>query len=46
MCSINLQLYLTILLGSTPQLAAMMTVGSACSILVLNSLAAKPVLIK
>lgn len=33
---------LTILFGSTPQLAAMMTVGSACSILVLSSLAAKP----
>jgi hypothetical protein len=30
------------LLGSTPQLALMTTFGSACSILVLNSLDAKP----
>lgn len=34
--------YLMTLLGSTPQLAAMITFGSACSILVRNSLAAKP----
>lgn len=31
-----------ILLGSTPQLALMTTLGSACSILVLNSLDANP----
>jgi len=30
------------LLGSTPQLALITTFGSACSILVLNSLDAKP----
>lgn len=34
--------YLITLLGSTPQLAAMMTLGSACSILVRSSLAANP----
>lgn len=34
--------HLTILCGSTPQLAAMMTRGSACSILVHSSRAAKP----
>lgn len=36
------QFYLIILFGSTPQLAAIMTFGSACSILVQSSLAAKP----
>lgn len=31
------------LFGSTPQLALITTLGSACSILVLNSLDAKPI---
>lgn len=35
-------MYLITLLGSTPQLAAMTTFGSACSIRVHSSLAAKP----
>lgn len=34
--------YLTILFGSTPQLAAIITFGSECSILVHNSRAANP----
>lgn len=36
--------YLIILFGSTPQLAAIKTFGSACSILIFNSRAAKPII--
>lgn len=41
-CAKGLQSNLIILLGSTPQLAAITTFGSACSIRVHSSLAAKP----
>lgn len=41
-CFINCKDYLTILLGSTPQLAAIITFGSACSIRTHSSLTANP----